>query len=89
MLKEQVDSSLVEMRAEHQHLLLIGREFSHKTQDALLDLSKPELWVVGILPALGICTKIWDMCVWRCMSVRTHGRTKKGPKYHSDSTIWT
>lgn len=29
MLKE--DGSLVEMRAEHHELLLIGREFSHKT----------------------------------------------------------
>lgn len=63
MLKEQVDSSLVEMRAEHQKLLLIGREFSHKTRCTFLNPSVHGLWVVEILITLGVGTVIWDVSV--------------------------
>lgn len=74
MLKEQGDGSLVEMRAEHRKLLLIVREFSHKSRYRFLDLSAHGLWGEEILLPWGYGLR-WGEGA--CMSMWTHWGVKE------------
>lgn len=80
MLKEHVDSSVVEMRAERRMLLLIGTEFSRKTRGTFPDLS---VWPVGSGDPAYLGDTDCDLgcvcvCARACMRVRICGEVKEG-----------